>query len=44
MSLSSAIKDRVDHGKSASSAIASSLAPGVDAMGYEAEALIYEAG
>jgi hypothetical protein len=40
MSLSSAIKTGVDQGKSASSAIASSLAPGVDPMGYEAEALL----
>jgi hypothetical protein len=44
MSLSSAINDRVDHGKSASSAIASSLAPGGDAMGYEAEALLRSEG
>jgi hypothetical protein len=44
MSLSSAIKGGVDHGKSASSAIASSLSPRVDPMGYEADALLRNDG
>lgn len=44
MSLSSANKGGVDHGKSASSAIASSISPGVDPMGYEADALLRNDG
>jgi len=44
MSLSSAIKSGVDQAKSGPSAILSSLAPGADPMGYEADALLRNDG